>query len=208
MRTTRAEGAPVVAATSVEFRRRGARWRRRFCAAAAAGVLALAACGPAPAPSADPTAADGWHEFSGSWTSTGRRHKIPFGPDRYAALLDLSGSLLLAGPARPGIGFGAEAIVLADSAKGIVGRTVWTDQNGDRVYSEIRGDGTRPGDRITGTIVGGTGRYAGATGDYEFTWQFVLEAEDGTVAGRTQGLAGRVRIERAQPAPAARGAKP
>ena len=85
---------------------------------------------------------------------------------------------------------------------------VWTDQNGDRVYSEIRGDGTKPGDRITGTIVGGTGRYAGATGAYEFTWQFVLEAEDGTVAGRTQGLAGRVRIERPQPAPGAQGAKP
>lgn len=98
--------------------------------------------------------------------------------------------------------------MLADSAKGLVGRTVWTDQNGDRVFSEIRGDGTKPGDRITGTIVGGTGRYAGATGTYEFTWQYVLEAEDGTVAGRTVGLTGRVRIERSQPVPAAQGAKP
>ena len=170
--------------------------------------MALAACGPAPLPPAPPAPADGWYEFSGSWNSTGRRHKIPFGADRHAALLDLTGSLLLVGPSRPGVGFGAEAIVLADSAKGVVGRTVWTDQNGDRVYSEIRGDGTKPGDRIAGTIVGGTGRYAGATGGYEFTWQFVLEAEDGTVAGRTQGLAGRVRIERQQVPPAAQGAKP
>jgi hypothetical protein len=175
--------------------------------AAAAGLLALAACGPAPPPPAPPAPADGWYEFSGSWNSTGRRNTIPFGVDRHAALLDLTGSLLLAGPSRPGVGFGAEAIVLADSAKGVVGRTVWTDQNGDRVFSEIRGDGTRPGDRITGTIVGGTGRYAGATGTYEFTWQYVLEAEDGTVAGRTVGLTGRVRIERPQ-VPPAQGAKP
>lgn len=169
-------------------------------------MLALAACGPAPP--AAPAAADGWYEFGGSWNSTGRRHRIPFGPDRYAALLDLSGSLLLSGPSRPGVGFGAETIALADSEKGVVGRTVWTDQNGDRVFSEIRGDGTKPGDRIAGTIVGGTGRYAGATGAYEFTWQYVLEAEDGTVQGRTIGLAGRVRFERPQPAPAGQGPKP
>jgi len=195
------------ASTPMDPGPRGAPWRRRLRAAAAAGLLALAACGPAPPPAGAPPA-DGWYEFSGSWNSTGRRHKIPFGADRHAALLDLSGSLLLAGPSRPGVGFGAETIVLADSAKGVVGRTVWTDQNGDRVYSEIRGDGTKPGDRIAGTIVGGTGRYAGATGAYEFTWQFVLEAEDGAVAGRTQGLAGRVRFESPQPAPAAQGAKP
>ena len=191
-----------------ESRRRTASRCRRLRVAAATAIFALAACGPAPEPPAGKADAGGWYEFGGSWSSTGKRHRIPFGPDRYAALLDLSGSLLLAGPARPGVGFGAEAIVLADSATGVVGRSVWTDQNGDRVYSEIRGDGTRPGDRITGTIVGGTGRYAGATGAYEFTWQFVLEAEDGTVAGRTQGLAGRVRIERPEPAPGARGAKP
>jgi hypothetical protein len=194
--------------TAAEPRRLGLPCCRRLRVAAAAGLLALAACGPAPEPPVGPTSVGGWYEFSGSWTSTGKRHKIPFGPDRYAALLDLSGSLLLAGPARPGVGFGAEAIVLTDSAKGVVGRTVWTDQNGDRVYSEIRGDGTKPGDRIAGTIVGGTGRYEGATGAYEFTWQFVLEAEDGTVAGRTQGLTGRVRVEQPRPAPAAQGAKP
>ena len=129
---------------------------------------------------------------------------IPFGPDRYAALLDLSGSLLLAGPARPGVGFGAEAIVLADSASGLVGRTVWTDQNGDRVFSEIRGNGTKPGDRITGTIVGGTGRYAGATGTYEFSWHFVIESEDGSIQGSTVGLKGRVRLGQ----PSAGGSRP
>ncbi len=71
---------------------------------------------------------------------------------------------------------------------------MWTDEHGDQAWSEFRGDGTATGARITGTFVGGTGRYAGATGTYEFTWQYVLEAEDGTVQGRAVGLAGRVRL--------------
>ena len=49
------------------------------------------------------------------------------------------------------------------------------------------------GNRIAGTFLGGTGRYAGATGEYEFEWQYVLTPEDGTVSGRAAGLKGRVR---------------
>ena len=105
-----------------------------------------------------------------------------------------NGSLLLAGPSRPGVGFRAEAIVLNDSATGMVGRAVWTDERGDQVYSELRGEGTATGNRIVGTFLGGTGRYAGATGTYEFSWQFVLETEDGTVQGQSVGLKGRVRV--------------
>ncbi len=172
------------------------------------GALLLAACGPAPAPTAAPGAADGWYDFGGTWNATGRRHTIAMGGERRAALLDLSGSLLLSGPTRPGVGFGGEAVVLADNATGMVGRAVWTDQNGDQVFSELRGDGTQKGNQVTGTIVGGTGRYAGATGAYAFTWQYVLEAEDGTVQGRTVGLTGRVRVAPAAAPRAAAGANP
>ncbi len=61
------------------------------------------------------------------------------------------------------------------------------------------------GNRIAGTIVGGTGRFAGATGTYSFSWQYVLEAEDGTVQGRTLELAGRVHVP---PRAATQGSKP
>ena len=112
------------------------------------------------------------------------------GSDRRASIADLEGSLLLAGPARPAVGFRAEAIVLNDSATGMVGRSVWTDEHGDQVYSELRGEGTATGNRIVGTFIGGTGRYSGATGNYEFSWRFVLESEDGTVQGQSIGLQG------------------
>ena len=77
----------------------------------------------------------------------------------------------------------------------MVGRSVWTDEHGDQIYSELRGEGSATGNRIVGTFLGGTGRYAGATGSYEFSWRFVLESEDGVVQGQSVGLKGRVRTE-------------
>ena len=100
--------------------------------------------------------------------------------------------MLLAGPGSPGVGFRSEVIALVDSATGLVGRSVWTDERGEQVFSELKGEGTATRNRITGTILGGTGRFAGATGDYEFTWQFVMEAEDGSIQGRSAGMKGRI----------------
>ena len=101
--------------------------------------------------------------------------------------------MLLAGAARPGVGFRSEVIALVDSQTGLVGRSVWTDERGDQVFSELKGEGTAAQNRIEGTLLGGTGRYAGATGSYEFSWQFVIESDDGTIQGRAIGLKGRVR---------------
>ena len=172
-----------------------------------AGLLALAACGPQAPPAVSLPAAGGWQEFEGTWTAAGSRQRIRLGGDRWASVASLNGSLLLAGPSRPGIGFRAEAIVFNDTVTGMVGRAVWTDERGDQAYSELRGEGTSTGSRIVGTFLGGTGRYAGATGTYEFTWRFVLEAEDGTVQGQSMGLKGKVRAGSPQGAAAA-GAPP
>lgn len=178
--------------------------RLRAPIAAMTATLLLAACGPAPAPPAAAPSADGWYDFGGSWNATGRRRTIAMGPERSAALLDLSGTLLLSGSGRPGVGFGGEALVLSDTATGMNGRAVWTDQDDNRVFSELRGDGTQRGRRVTGTIVGGTGRYAGATGTYTFTWQYVLETEDGTVQGRSLDVAGRIHVPSRTSAPGGR----
>jgi hypothetical protein len=105
----------------------------------------------------------------------------------------LKGTLLLGGPESPGVGFLSQAIALVDSETGLVGRSVWTDERRDQVFSELKGDGTAARNRITGTILGGTGRYAGATGSYEFSWNSVTEAEDGAIQGRAVDLTGRVR---------------
>jgi hypothetical protein len=166
-------------------------------------VVALAfaaACGPA-AQSPGPVAAPGqWLEFEGSWSGAGTRHTISLGEARVGSIVDLRGTMLLSGANRPGVGFHAEVIGLVDSATGFQGRSVWTDERGDQVFSELQGEGTATKNRVTGTILSGTGRYAGATGTYEFSWQWVMEGEDGTVQGRAVALKGRV-----LPGPAAGG---
>jgi hypothetical protein len=167
---------------------------KRALATALIGLLLLGACRRPAEPMQPVTQPGGWHEFEGSWIGAGDRHVVALGPSRYAAVVALSGTLLLAGPSAPGVGFRGDAVALNDSSTGLVGRVVWTDERGDEVYSELRGQGILAGQRITGTFVGGTGRYAGATGTYEFSWQYVLENEDGTVQGRAVGLKGRVRF--------------
>jgi hypothetical protein len=158
-------------------------------------ALALAACERTSEPPRAPTtsSAGEWHEFEGSWNAAGTRRSIPLGADRKGSIINLRGTMLLAGAGRPGVGFHSEVIAMVDSATGLVGRSAWTDERGDQVFSELKGEGTAEKNRIVGTILGGTGRYAGAIGSYEFSWQFVVESEDGSIQGRAEGLKGRVR---------------
>jgi hypothetical protein len=171
--------------------------RRQFLLGLA---FATAACGSATESPKPAVTAGEWLEFEGSWNGAGSRYTISLGEERVGSIVHLRGTMLLAGSNRPGVGFHSEVIGLADSATGFQGRSVWTDEHGDQVFSELEGEGTAAKNRITGTILSGTGRYAGATGSYEFSWQWVMEAEDGSVQGRAVDLKGRVR-----PGPAAGG---
>jgi hypothetical protein len=156
--------------------------------------LLTTGCSHAPQNTQSASSAGEWHDFSGTWTAAGSRSIMPFGGNRRTAISILNGSLVLAGSSRPNAGFRAEAFVFNDTATGMVGRAVWTDEHGDQAFSELRGEGTADNNTISGTFVGGTGRFAGANGSYEFSWRFVLENEDGVVEGQSMGLKGRVRV--------------
>ena len=174
---------------------------RHAWASACALALALAAfaCGPTNEPVARTTGpSSDAGTFEGTWSATGARRVIPLGGERKGSIAGLQGTLLLTGPGSLGVGFRAEAIALEDTQTGLVGRAVWTDERGDQVFSEIRGEGTAAQNRIVGTLLGGTGRYAGVTGSYEFSWHFMIESEDGSIQGRADGLKGRFKL--AQPA--------
>ena len=163
-------------------------------------VFAVAACGPATQSPRPAAAAGEWLEFEGSWNGAGSRHTISLGENRLGSIVNLKGTMLLTGPGRPGVGFQSEVIGLTDSATGFQGRSVWTDEHGDQVYSELQGEGTAAKNRVTGTVLSGTGRYAGVTGSYEFSWHLMMEGEEGAIQGRAVDLKGRV-----QPGPAAGG---
>ena len=164
--------------------------------------LLTTGCSHAPQGSRSASLGGEWHDFKGTWTAAGSRNIMPFGAGRRTTISIFNGSLVLAGSSRPYVGFRAEAFVFNDTATGMVGRAVWTDEHGDQAFSELRGEGTTEKNKITGTFVGGTGRYAGAQGTYEFSWRFVLENEDGVVEGQSMDLKGRVRVGSQQTGPA------
>ncbi len=100
-----------------------------------------------------------------------------------------------------GVGFRAEAIGFSDNLVGMQGRCVWTDERGEKVYSELKGEWVGTGRRVVGTFLGGTGRFAGITGEYSFQWEYVIESEDGAVSGRAVNLKGRTRFGSTAAAP-------
>ncbi len=109
--------------------------------------------------------------------------------------MQLSGAVVLSSPVGSSSGFRGEAIGFDDGGSLSAGRAVWTDAHGDRLFSALHGDSLQTGRRITGTITGGTGRYAGSTGEYTLTWQYVVSGEDDVVQGRTVDLQGRFRSD-------------
>jgi hypothetical protein len=175
------------------------RWRWLMLAIA---LLLIAACGRSDAPVQRTVPADEWHTFGGTWTAAGTRRTLRLGPDERAAIFELTGSVLLSGAQRPAVGFRAQAIGFSDSRAGMQGRCVWTDERGEMIYSELKGEFVAAGNHIVGTFVGGTGRYRGVTGDYSFQWQYVIDAEDGAVSGRVVDFRGRARLNDSVSAPA------
>jgi hypothetical protein len=139
-----------------------------------------------------------WRVFTGSWSAVGQRQTLPTEGDRLSGIVQLSGTVLLTGGEGLSRGFRGEAIGYDDGGSLSTGRAVWTDERGDRIFSVFKGEAVETGRRITGTITGGTGRYAGLTGEYTFTWQYVLAAEDTVIQGRTVNLEGRVRQSEAR----------
>ncbi len=169
---------------------------RRVIPLALLAFLAMACGGPAKAP--EPARTNGeWRTFQGTLNTTGNRQVLRFGPDRAGAIFSLSGSLLLVGERRLSAGFQCRIIGFNDNTKGIGGWSTWTDTRGDQVFSEIKGESLGGGSRILGTIVGGTGRYAGITGEYEYVWKLVVgdeSADEGGFQGRADDVRGRFRL--------------
>jgi hypothetical protein len=140
-------------------------------------------------------AAEATRTFRGTWSATGQRQSLPTETGQPAAVVRISGAVLLEDASGLSNGFRGEAIGFDDGRMLSVGRAVWTDSRGDRIFSELKGEPLQTGRRVFGTITGGTGRYDGATGDYELTWQYVVSAEGDTVQGRATNLRGQIRVE-------------
>ena len=143
-------------------------------------------------------AVESFRTFQGTWSATGQRQALPTETGQPAAVVRISGAVMLQEATGLSSGFRGEAIGFDDGRMLSVGRAVWTDGRGDRIFSELKGEPLQTGRRIFGTITGGTGRYAGVTGDYELTWQYVVSTEGEIVQGRATDLRGRFRAAEGQ----------
>jgi hypothetical protein len=165
---------------------------RRTALAAVSLALALATLEPAAAGKQTPATPD-WRPFEGTWSATGRRQVVATEGGSVAAIVEISGAVVLTSGEGLSRGFRGAAIGFDDGQGASLGRAVWTDETGDRLFSRLEGEPLGTGRRLVGTITGGTGRYAGLEGEYSFRWQYLVPAEDGVIQGRSEGLQGRVR---------------
>lgn len=165
------------------------------------GVLLVTACGQPVSPPASQTAspppavaADEVRNFTGDWTVVGSRRVVNLLPGQQAGIFQVSGSMMLSGKQRLNRAFQSEAIGFSDTTTGLHGRSVWTDEHGDKVFSELSGEGYGPSQLVEGKFTGGTGRYAGVSGEYSFKWQRLGAIEGDELAGRVVDLKGWARL--------------
>ena len=137
--------------------------------------------------------APAWKTFDGSWVVTGQQTLLPT-ERQLASVSQFSGGVALGG-ATEGLprAFRGQVITYDDGSGAVLGRVTWIDHNNDMIYSTLKGDMNDARRRVTATITGGTGAYAGITGDYSFEWQYVLSGEQNSVQGRAVNLRGRFR---------------
>src|SRR4029453_5013573 len=92
---------------------------------------------------AQETPRDGWQTFSGTWSAVGRRQTLRTEGEPPAAIIQLSGTVVLTNVTTPrGLpsAFRAEVIGFTDGDQLGAGRAVWTDARGDLVFSVLKGE--------------------------------------------------------------------
>jgi hypothetical protein len=161
---------------------------RRAVLFAAAGVAATL-LGPAAAAGA----AEDWRPFSATWALAGKRTSLPTEGARHAAIVHATGSLVITKGETLGKGFLGELVGFDDGGTLLVGRVVFTDDRGERVFATLKAQPLATGRTATGTITGGTGRWTLLEGDFTFSWKSVVESEDDEVHAFTVNVEGRAR---------------
>ena len=137
-------------------------------------------------------------EFKGSWIANGTRTPFSFGDGRQVFTFKIAGHVNLQTLLNKKKDYWSECVGLADSITGVVGRCVWKDLDGPETYITLQSDRLQQGSQVVGTIVGGSGKLAGISGDLSFNWSSVITQTDSegivNVTGQTINLGGRYRV--------------
>lgn len=120
--------------------------------------------------------------FEGDWAITGTVQEVEVGGEK-VILARLEGPVTLRAHGGLAREFDAVCNSVRDQKTGGVARCTWTDDAGDVLLLEVSGSILGPmgtSREAKGTVVGGTGRYAGIEGGFELDWLFVDSALDDT----------------------------
>jgi hypothetical protein len=136
-------------------------------------------------------------EFSGTWVANGSREEFPFSPDREIYTFELSGHVSLKDKLGKKKDYWSDCVGFSDSMTGAVARCVWKDLNGSQIYISLKSKPLHEGGEVTGTIIGGSDRLQGISGDLSFVWaslSFQKENGKSTVVGQTLDLKGNYQL--------------
>ena len=140
-----------------------------------------------------PVPPDAGQLFEGTWSASGQRQMLPTEAGVSALTIQLSGAVSIRTGSGMSRGFRGEVLGFDDGTGQAAGRAVWTDERGDRIFSVLQGDVLAAGTRqMRAIITGGSGRYAGFSGEYEFTWRHLIAVDNAQVNGQAVNLRGYV----------------
>ena len=159
-----------------------------------AGLLVSAAALLVPWARGQQPAPEGWRPFTATWTLSGDRTLLPTEGERAASIVHLTGPLTLSSGEGLGRGLLGEVIGFDDGDRLLAGRSVFTDEHGDRIFCTVSAQPIGTGRLATATITGGTGRFSGLEGKFTLAWQYVVDAEGGQISGRAVNVEGRTRL--------------
>lgn len=155
--------------------------------AALALVLAVGGSfGPEAGRSEAATGAAKTSPFSARWSTSGSWEGFSVGGGRWVSIYKSTGSIMNEAGKGPFHNMSSRCIGMGDSARADNGHCVFTDADQDKIFDEWTYDGTSG----TGTIIGGTGKYAGIQGHYDYEWVSVPAAKDGTYQGYSSRFEG------------------
>lgn len=158
-----------------------------------AALAASAFLGLVPAAPGQQSVSDGWRRFTATWTLKGQRETLDTGAERPSSIIHLSGPLTMTSGRELGRGLLGEVIGFDDGAALLVGRAVFTNESGDKIFCDLRAEPIGTSRKATATITGATGRFAKLEGEFSFTWQYVLDSGSGEVDLRAVNVEGRTR---------------
>jgi hypothetical protein len=142
--------------------RRGHYVLSALCTVGLISLVLVTACRRAPQASKPTSSGGEWLDFQGTWTAVGIRNSMHLSGDRRASISIFNGSLVLAGPSRPGLGFRSEAIVFSDTATGMAGRAVWTDESAIKLTANFEVKVSLITARLLGPLSAGPGATLGS----------------------------------------------